>query len=40
MRDPYHPTHVLAPHDDGTWRRAQLLSQHRCRGEWRVTVAY
>lgn len=37
--DPYNPTYVLAPHDDGTWRREILLSQHRRGREWRVTVA-
>lgn len=29
MRDPYNPGHVLAPHHDGSWRLAILLSQHR-----------
>ena len=37
MRDCYHPTYVLAPHDDGTCVRATLLSQHRVAGVWRVT---
>jgi len=40
VHDRYHPTYVLAPHDDGTWRRATLLSQHRVDGVWRVTVSY
>lgn len=33
-------TEVLVPHDDGRWYRAQLLSQHRVDGVWRVTVTY
>lgn len=40
MDDPYNPTFVLAHHDDGTWQRARLLSQHLVHGVCRVTVAY
>jgi hypothetical protein len=29
-------SHVLAPHDDGTWRLAQLLDQYR--GPQRLAV--
>jgi hypothetical protein len=34
------PTYVLAPHDDGRWCQAELLSLHRVDGVWRVTVTY
>lgn len=35
-------THVLAPHDDGLYRVADLLDQFRSRddGSWRVVVRY
>jgi hypothetical protein len=35
-------SHILVPHDVGTWREAQLLGQHRDRstGRWRVGVRY
>ncbi len=35
-------THVIAPHDDGTFRTAALLDQYRSRadGSWRVVVRY
>lgn len=39
MHDRLSPTYI-PPHDDGTWVRATLLSQHRVASEWRVTVAY
>jgi hypothetical protein len=31
-------SHVLAPHDDGTWRLAQLLDQYRGPDGWRCVV--
>jgi len=40
VHDRYHPRYILVRHDDGTWRRAVLLSQHRVDGQWRVTVSY
>jgi hypothetical protein len=35
-------SHVLVPHDDGTWRLAQLLDQYRDRrtGRWMAVVRY
>jgi hypothetical protein len=33
-------SHVWAPHDDGTWRLAQLLDQYRGPDGWRCVVTY
>jgi hypothetical protein len=33
-------SHVLAPHDDGTWQLARLLDQYRGPDGWRCVVTY
>jgi hypothetical protein len=33
-------SHLLAPHDDGTWRLAPLLKQYRGPDGWRCVVTY
>ena len=39
--DPLPASHVLARHDDGVWRRAEVLDRYRTRdGRWWAVVTY